>query len=62
MSIEERARTILELRGRGWSYQRIAKQIGMSKNAVIATIKRYTEPRPRGVGEVDNLVVPPEKW
>lgn len=37
----KRINTMLELRGRGWSMQRIGKNLGLTKNQVIGALWRY---------------------
>jgi IS30 family transposase len=62
MSEEERARIIITLRRRKWSYQRIADKLGVSKSTVIATFNRHTATETLDIGEIEDPTVPPEQW
>jgi hypothetical protein len=44
MSKEEKERLIVELRRRRWTYEKIGKQVGMSKNGVMQLLRRVTNP------------------
>jgi IS30 family transposase len=46
MTAPERDERILELRKRGLSYAKIGKQVGMSANGVMESLRRMAEGRP----------------
>jgi hypothetical protein len=46
LSAAERDKVIRELRLRGYSYRDIGKQVGMSANGVMHSLRRMAENRP----------------
>lgn len=70
MSEDQRLKTIQGLRRKGWSYQKIADKIGMSKSAIIDTIKRHAGPPPKRrnnstaklPGDTTEIKLVDEKW
>jgi hypothetical protein len=46
MGADERDKKIAELRRRGMSYRDIGKQVGMSANGVMHSLRRMAENRP----------------
>jgi lambda repressor-like predicted transcriptional regulator len=46
MTAPEKDRLIWELRRRGWTLARIAREVGMSTSGVAAALKRIPQERP----------------
>jgi hypothetical protein len=65
MSAEVRMELMIQLRRRGWTYERIGRRVGMSPNGVMQAIRRKTSPEtyyPKLDEEVDVDLPEEEEW